>query len=715
MNEPLVSSSWHRVAGLRPSIVPGVRVIRQRVRDQVWHVLVEPASGRQIRLNPAAYAMVGRFDGSAQVEQLWQRQLMVERDGAPTQDEVLRLLAQLFRGGMVRFDAAPHLSLLFAQRTEDGDKRRRGMMNPLMIRMPLANPARLFDRLAPLAHWLFRPATLLVWVVAVLLALLAAGANFAELRADAGRLFSSPTSYLAAWLAYPLVKLLHELAHGMAVRRYGGQVHELGISLMFLTPAPYVDAGAANAFPSARQRLVVSMAGIVVELAIACFALWVWLAVSPGVVRDGALVVLLICSISTVLFNANPLMRFDGYYALCDALQLPNLAMRSQAWWARRWRAWIGAPVAGPAPLLARGEAKWLAFYAPAAAVYRVVLMLTLVFWIGSHSWLLGWLGGLALVGWMGRKTWQWAQGGSGGGDPLARARSLRAAGIVAGAVLVLLLVVPAPQQVVARGIVWPPEQAQLRAGAAGFVERLELEQGAPAQTGQSLVVLQDPVLVAARERIDSERNGLLAQQYGALLTQPVRAQEVGEDLDRNAAELARIEEQLAQLEVRAHLPGEVVWARPQDLPGSYVKRGTMLGHVLTGGPAHVRVALLEDDFLRTRGRVRALEVRLAEAPGTTHAGKLAAGVPGAALELPAPALGDRFGGPVPVDPGDPAGLRTRVPVFLLDAEVPSLQASTIGGRAWVKLVLPPEPLGLQWLAQLRQLMIKQFNPTGQA
>jgi putative peptide zinc metalloprotease protein len=716
VNEPLVSSSWHRVAGLRPSLVPGLRVVRQQVRDQVWHVLVEPASGRQLRLNPAAYALVARFDGQAPVEQVWQRQLLRQREDAPTQDEVLRLLSQLFRGGMVRFDTAPNLSLMFARRTEEGQQRRRGMMNPLMLRMPLANPARLLDRLAPLAQWLFRPAMLALWLVAALLALLAAGAHFTELQADAQRLSATPTSYFVAWLAYPLVKLLHELGHGLAVRRYGGQVHEAGVSLMFLMPAPYVDAGAANAFPSPRQRLVVSAAGIVIEVALACLALWVWLTVSPGLVRDTALTVALICSISTVLFNANPLMRFDGYYALCDALQLPNLGARSQAWWSRRWRAWIGAPVAGPAPLLARGEEKWLAAYAPASGLYRVLLLLGLVFWVGSHSWLLGWMGALALLAWLGRHAWRWANAqAAGGADPLARRKSLRAAGLIVGVVLVLLLVVPAPHQVVARGVVWPPEQAQLRAGAAGFVERLDLEQGSAVQAGQTLVVLQDPVLVASQERISSERTGLLAQQYGALLTQPVRAQELAEDLDRNAAEQARIEEQLAQLEVRAHLAGEVVWARPQDLPGSFVKRGAMLGHVLTGGPAHVRVALLEEDYLRTRGRVRSLEVRLADAPGTTYAGRLAEAAPGATLELPAPPLGDRFGGPIPLDPTDPNGVRTRVPVFVLDAEIPALQSSTIGGRAWVKLVLPPQPLGVQWLAQLRQLLIKQFNPTGQA
>ncbi|TFY99280.1 hypothetical protein EZ313_22215 [Ramlibacter henchirensis] len=714
MSEPLVSASWHRVAGLRPSLVPGLRIVRQQVRDQVWHVLVEPASGRQLRLNPAAYSLVARFDGQAPVEQLWQRELRKQREDAPTQDEVLRLLAQLFRGGMVRFDAAPHLSLLFARRDEDARQRQRGMLNPLMVRMPLGNPSRWLDKLAPVGDWLFRRPAFVVWVAAVLLALLAAGVHFGELRADANRLFATPSSYLVAWLCYPVLKLLHELGHGLAVRRYGGQVNEMGVSLMFLTPAPYVDAGAANAFPHPRQRLVVSGAGILVEVALACFALWVWSVVSPGTVRDIALVVLLTCSLSTVLFNANPLMRFDGYYALCDALQLPNLALRSNAWWSRRWREWIGAPAAGPAPLLARGEVKWLAAYAPAAAVYRVVLLLALVFWIGNQSWLLGWIAALVLLAWIGRHAWRWALGGQ-GGDPAFRRRSLRAAGLVAGAAVVLLLVVPAPNAVVARAVVWPPEEAVLRAGAAGFVERIELPQGALAEADQALVLLQDPVLVAAHQRVVSERTGLLAQQYRALLKQPVRAAAVGEDLERNAAELARAEEQLAQLEVRARVAGEVVWARPQDLPGSYVRRGAMLGHVLTGNSAHVRIALLEDDYLRTRGRVRGVEVRLAESVGTVYEARLSEMAPGASLELPAQALGDRFGGPIPLDPADPDGVRTLVPVFLLDAEVPSLQAAAFGGRAWVKLVLPPQPLGLQWFARLQRLLIKQFSPTGQA
>ena len=716
VSEPLVSASWHRVASLRPSFTPGLRLVRQPVRGQVWHVLVEPASGRQIRLNPAGYALVARFDGQSTVAQVWERQLAQQRDEAPTQDETLRLLAQLFRGGMLRFDAAPHLSLLFARRAEERQQRTRGMMNPLMLRLPLGDPTHWLRQLAPLGAFLFRPAALLAWIVAVLVALLAAGAHFGELQAHASRLFDTPSSYFIAWLAYPAVKLVHEFGHGLAVRHYGGEVHEFGVSLMFLTPAPYVDASAANAFPQSRQRLVVSAAGIVVEMGLACLALALWLVVAPGLVRDTALVVVLICSISTVLFNANPLLRLDGYFMLCDALQLPNLAPRSQAWWSRRWRGWIGAPVAGALPLLAPGEAKWLLAYAPLSMLYRIVLLFSLVFWLGHQSWMLGWLAGLLLLGWGARWVWRWASGSQqGAADAVLRRRSLRAAGLALAVVGLLLFALPAPHSVVARGVVWPPDNAQLRAGAAGFVDRLDLPQGAAAAPGQPLLVLYDPVLSAAREKVVAERSGLQSQQYGFLLSQPVRASELAEDLARNEAELVRVDEQLGQLAVRAQAAGQVVWARPQDLPGSYVARGAMLGHLLADGATHVRVALLEEDFLRTRGRVLAVEVRLADRPWDVHIGRLAETAPGAGMELPAAALGDRHGGPVPVDPADPQGLRTRVPVFMLDAVLPAVRSTAIGGRAWVKLVLPPQPLALQWLAQLRQLLIKQFNPTGQA
>mgnify|MGYP001627380062 CR=1 FL=1 len=716
MNAPLVSGAWYRVAPLKPSLVTGLKIVRQRVRDQLWHLLVEPGSGRQVRLNPAAYAFVGRCDGQATVASLWERLLAEGGDDAPSQDDILRLLAQLFRAGMLQFDAAPHLSLLFARRGQDEERRRRAFINPLMLRTRLFDPTRLLDRLAPLASALWCWPVFLLWLAAVLVAGLAAAASFAPLKADALRLLATPSSYALAWLAYPLVKALHELGHGLAVRRFGGEVREFGVALLLLTPAPYVDASAANAFTSARQRAAVSAAGIMVELALAALAVLAWLAFAPGLLRDAALVVALICSISTVLFNANPLLRLDGYHLLCDLLQLPNLATRSQAWWASQWRRLVGAEEALPASAIAAGEGKWLAFYAPASWSYRLALLVTVVFWLGHHSWLLGWLAVLAMGGWLAitavRALLRTAAAAP---DLAARRRALGTAAVLAAAVLLLLFAVPAPHSVVARGVVWPPERALLRPEAGGFVEAALVRDGAQVAEGQVVLQLSDPVLLAQHEKTTGERTGLLAQQYQALLHDPARAGDLNEQVARNDAELRRAEQQLASLEVRARASGRTVWPRQDDLAGSYAARGAMLGYVLGPDPAQVRAVLRDEDLLRVRGQVRAIEVRLAESPATVHRAGLASETPAATRELPSAALGDRHGGPVAVDPADADGVRTQQPVFVLDVLVPGLRAEHIGGRAWVKLVLPPEPIALQVLRTARQLLVRQFSPTGQA
>ena len=277
MTQPLVSGSWYRVAPLKPSLVADLRIIRHKVRDQVWHVLVEPGSGRQLRLNPAAFAFAGRCDGHATVEKLWQQLLESERDDAPTQDDILRLLAQLFRAGMVQFDAAPYLSLLFSRRTRGG----RAQAPRVHQSADAADEAVRSDAPAGPAGAAGDAAGAPERV-----RLVGGGGGLGR----AGRRGELPPAqgrlHFDCWRrrratrwpgsVIPWSSSLHEVGHGMAVRRFGGAVHDMGISLLFLTPAPYVDASAANGFASARQRAVVSAAGIMVELALAALAVFAW-------------------------------------------------------------------------------------------------------------------------------------------------------------------------------------------------------------------------------------------------------------------------------------------------------------------------------------------------------------------------------------------------------------------------------------------------------
>jgi putative peptide zinc metalloprotease protein len=282
-------------------------------------------------------------------------------------------------------------------------------------------------------------------------------------------------------------------------------------------------------------------------------------------------------------------------------------------------------------------------------------------------------------------------------------------------ALLLAVFLVPLPASVVTQGVVWPPDHAQLRPAAAGFVEPPVLHDGDAVQQGQVVLQLADAELVALRDKAVSERTGLMAEQYHALLQDPARAGDINEQLARNDAELRHAEVQLAGLQVRARSGGRAVLPHEQDLRGTYVQRGAMVGYVLGPEPAQVRAVLRDEDLLRVRGRVQGVEVRLADSPWTPRAAQLRGETPAATRQLPSAALGDRDGGPVAVDPADKDGLRAQAPVFLLDVVVPDLPAGYVGGRAWVKLQLPAEPLGWQAVRSLRQLLLRQFSPTGQA
>ena len=716
MNETLVSEAWYRVADLRPSVAPGTTIARQAARDRVWQVLTDSGTGRQVRLNEPAYAFVGRCDGSRTVDALWNHLLARMGDDAPTQEDIVGLLSRLHAVGLLQFDSAPNLATVFARRDQETRKRRRAFINPLALRMRLVDPTAFIELAYPRLRALFGAPALLFWLLVVALGALVCAVNFAALRAEVAAHLDAPRTALLFWLCYPPLKALHECGHALVLRHFGGTVREAGITLLFFTPAPYVDASAASALPGRWQRAAVAGAGILVELFVAAVAALVWVAIEPGLIRDFALVTLVIAGVSTILINANPLLRFDGYYILTDVLDLPNLALRSSAWWnAQAQRVLIGANRV-PETALSAGERKYLVFYAPAALVWRVALLMMLTLWVGEKSWLAGALVGAGAALWLLRRPVATLIGALGAGLPAAarrRARLMLAAG---GAFAALaLFALPLPNAIVALGVVWPPEDAQVRAETAGFVASLAARHGATVVPGQVLATLRDDALVAEHERLQSRLSGFQARQYVSLLRDPLQATNLAEDIGRTKAELARADQQLDRLEVRGHAGGQLVLPRADDLPGSYAARGAMLGYILTPGPANVRAALPEHDALLVRGRVRAVEVRLVEAPLQNLVATLSRELPAATRLLPSAALGAQAGGAFAVDPTAKDGARSIDPVYLVDVAVSGQLPPRIGSRAWVRFDLGYEPMGNQAIRRLRQLLLKHFNPLGQA
>jgi putative peptide zinc metalloprotease protein len=711
MAESLFSPLWYRVSDLHPRLRAGVRVQRQPYQGETWYLLVDAAGGRQNRINRAAYELIGRFDGRMSVNDVWTLLLEKLGDDAPTQDEVVRILARLSEAELVQFERRADIAGLFRQRAQRV-RRRRPWVNPLAFSIPMLDPSRVLDRVEPVLRPLMRPVTLVVWAAVVILAAIAAGTNWPALQSHAATYMLTGYYLILAWVCYPVIKALHELAHAIAVRRWGGEVHEMGVTLMFFMPMPYTDASAANAFRNRWDRAAVSAAGIMVELGLAAVALGVWLEVEPGFIRDVAFVVLFLCGASSILFNANPLLRFDGYYLLCDVLALPNLALRSRAYWMHRVLSVLGGAERGEAPAMTRRERKWLLLYAPASFLYRIALSLALTLWLGSKAAWLGWLAAGLVIAFVIIRPASATVREVLAALPLGRVRRRAAviAGLSGAAVLALALAVPFPHTLLVQGVVWPPERAQVRVETEGFVMRVLARDGAMVEPGAPLVELEEPVLRTEHVALLSRVQSLESERYQVLMSDPAKAKNVIEALGRAQAELARIEERVGYLTVRSKVAGKLVLPHSDDLPGSFVKRGTMLGYVLTSAPTAVRAVVPNENGPLLRTGSQGVEV-LVPGRGSPLAARLEREVPAAANALPSAALGERGGGRYVTDPADKEGMRTLEPVFLFDLELQGERLQNLGQRAWVRFDLGYEPLAVQGYRRLRQLFLKHFNP----
>jgi putative peptide zinc metalloprotease protein len=718
MQETLFSPRWYRVASLRPQLRAQVELRRQDQRGVAWFLLLDESSDEVRRLNRLAYEFVGRCDGTLTVQEIWEALLAARPEEAMTQDEIVRLLMALHERGLVDFDRAANVEAVFRARAVKRRRQRLQGVNPLAFRLAMFDPSALLTRLRPLAPWVFSSGMLALWLVGVLCAATSAAMQAGELFAHAARLLASPGYVFMTWLMYPLIKAVHEAAHALAVQRWGATVHQAGVTLLMLTPVPFVNASAADGFRHRHQRALVSAAGIMAELAIAALALAVWSVVQPGLVQDLALLAVLIGAVSTVLVNGNPLMRFDGYYLFCDLLDLRNLGLRSTRWWTQCLaRVLLGTPPAAPLHPLP-GERVWLAAYAPLATLYRFALALAVGLWIGSFSALLGFAIGIFIVyGTVLNPLRAGLRAVLGSGSLRGIWRGMA----VGAALCVALTLVPVPFSTLAQGVVWLPERAQIRAGTDGFIAQFAAHDGQRVHAGELIATLRDDRLQATAAALAADATDLEVAMFQAQANEPDKVPALREKLAYSRAEAARNDETIAQLELRAPADGVLVVPHQADLVGSHFKKGDLVGHLITGDPLTVRVALPQEqaDLVRRRTGSAALPVgvRLAEDPGRLRTGSVRRDMDGAVTRLPSAALGELGGGAIAIDPTEKDGMTPRAPVVLMDVELAGVRPADIGerigARALVRFDHGTLPVARQALRQLRQLVLQHFNPAG--
>lgn len=356
---------------------------RQRYQGGDYWLVKDPLTLQYFRFQEEEYWLLQSLTGAATIEGLQQE---FQRRFAPQKilsGELQQFLGLLFRSGLVIADSPEQGRQLWQRRQKQEQQERWGqLVNLLSYRFPGIDPGRFLSRLAPWTDWFFSPAAMFGVLFLSCVAAIIGLVQFEQLqqRLPSFEQFFAVQNWAPLAVTLAITKVLHELGHGLACRRFGGQCHEMGVMLLVLSPCLYCNVSDAWMIPSKWKRIFISAAGMYVELALAAVAMLVWSSSQPGFINSMALNLIFVCGVSTLLFNLNPLLRFDGYYILADWLEIPNLRQKSSKLLQVVVNKWcLGLPVPRD-PFLPQRHVAWFVLYSVAAGVYRWVLTFT-VFW----------------------------------------------------------------------------------------------------------------------------------------------------------------------------------------------------------------------------------------------------------------------------------------------------------------------------------------------
>ncbi len=712
------SALWFRIANLKPKLRDHISIQRQEYRGEIWYVYQDHATNRYHRFDYAAHKFISLMNGDRSVQDIQAFLKSKNSSLTPTQDELLQLLGQLHQIDLLQTNTTPDTEELY-QRAEKANPQRwkAFLRNPISMRFSLFDPEDLLTTSMHGVKLIFSWIGLSAWFLVLLAALTLTISYWPELSGNAIQQALLPTNILLLVILYPFVKLLHELGHAFAVKNWGGEVHEIGVILVLLIPIPFVDASGASAFIHKYQRIIVGAIGIMTEMFMASIALFVWLGVEPGLVKTIAYDVMLISGVSTLFFNGNPLLRYDGYYVLSDAIGIPNLASRSNRYIGYLIQSHLLDSQNPVSPLHNRNERYWLLFYAPTAFIYRMFILSVIVLLVADQAFLVG-----AILGcWMiynqlllpVLKHIKFVLNNP--KNSHNRRRAIVASSAVVASLMVIIFILPFPLVTVAQGVIWLPENSKIRANTSGFITKIIVDTESIVVKGDKIATLENPILQTREKVLKAQLQDLNAQYKASWANDRVQTKIIKEQILSIQASIKKTGAEIEALIIRSPENGKIIIPDPHDLNGKYLIKGDFIAYIVPSSSITGRVVIQQKD-MALLGNINQVDVMLSGDMSTTISASITQIMPKINHLLPNAALGINGGGYLSVDPLDKTGLKSLEKIQQIEIVLDTNNNSDIdvsqyiGKRIYVRLDHGSSPLVQQWYKSLQQLFLRRFS-----
>ncbi|MFK8080147.1 MAG: HlyD family efflux transporter periplasmic adaptor subunit [Granulosicoccus sp.] len=673
------------------------------IRREHWVIVKNVITGEHIRLHHDLWLHILEFDGKTSVKQ-W-----VEMHATTFGDQqLLAVVVQLQRLGVLDSQQLVNDSETLAAKYL-------ARLNPLMLRIPLFNPTTLLNYVCKLTSAISMRVCITFFCVVLAIALYCVMIYWGSIKAHWQNAIS-PTQFWYAVFLYPLTKCFHELSHGLMLRRMGGHVPEAGLSFIVLFPMPYVDVTDAWTLHR-KQRMLVTAAGMMMDLFMASIGILLWANLSGGVVANIGFTLALMGSVSILLFNANPLLKFDGYYLLEDALDSPGLARRSQAYYRYLFKRYVLLVEASNAPVVAQGEKGWLLSYGIAATFYRFFITAIICVYLVSTLHELGVLLSLfSLIPLCVLPLYRFFMFLFGSDDlKNQRTRAMAVTSVLVLFISLFLWTVPLPSSTRTQGVVWVDQQAEVYAAQSGQLVRILVENGDIVKKGQPLMMLESLDLVHELELKQAAVRLARLEVSRYLQHSPNSAASAAIALQQAESEVDNARRQVKKLQVLAPLDGRVAMAIKAVATGLHVSQGTLLAYVVDDDERVVRAVVDQVALGDVETGVQGVQVRLAHNMTRRLQARIARQVPSGSHQLPSAALINTGLNGFDVEQDVSAeGVRTTEKVFhlelVLDSAPEDLLYVPMGTRAFVTLEHPDEPLAPRWIRISRQMLLKHLS-----
>lgn len=676
------SEAWDSIKDLSLRLSDNTKIFHQALRGQEWLILSDAQTESYYRCSIQAEAFLRALNGIVSVNQAYLNSQDLSAVPLSRQDIVV-LIGNLKSSGLLATEQAEASE----KSTTSGRILDRPWLRPFAIKFALFDPDSLLQKTVAYTAFLFTWPVLLVWLLAMLYLATQSWLQWDLLVEHGQSRFSDPSNLLWYWLIYPVLKSLHEFGHAYATRVRGGAVHEMGIMLLVFFPVPYVNCSSANRFHSKTHRMLVSAMGIMVELFFAALAFGVWAHADPGLIKDLAFDVVFIGSFSTLVFNANPLLRFDGYYLLSEWIEIPNLGSRSKQYLAYVFKRYVLALDEVSSPVTAVGERKWFVLYGVTSTVYRFFISLWIALWVAGKFFVIGFILAIwAIVSQIVMPTLKAIYQSF----VLAK-RGQKTGRYIAVALIFLMLFCvglfyPMGYSTYAEGIISLPENALLRASTDGVVTQVRVKDGSEVAQNQTIIELENLQLVANRQLAETRLSEIQAQLRAVFLTDRGEAEILKSKSAVIQAELADYNIQVSSLKLKSQVSGRVYLPNSSDMPGSYIRRGDIIGYVVNLTQVKAKVVIPQSRIEDIRRQSTGIWVRLESRPDQVLQAEMLREIPLATDQLPSRYLGTAAGGKFETDMRQQAGTQSMFNTFQVEILLPEqFSGHYLGQRIHVK------------------------------